>query len=142
MAPLDSELDRIKLRCRLKYSIRIPLLTSIHFSLHYLWGLAERFCDVQLLVKSGPSVLNYHSSWRPAASHLQQVSIPIPGWPLHSSHAFHRWHPPGEHQKLRPQRDAKRTSRTSNSIHGPLSYPPLFGFSGCGTARDSIILDR
>ena len=50
--------------------------------------------DTILTNTSRLSVLNYHSSWNPAVSYLEQLMHPIPGWPLHSIHAFHRWHPP------------------------------------------------
>jgi hypothetical protein len=50
--------------------------------------------DSILTNMSGPSVLKYNSSWNPGAPYLEQVILPIRGWPLHSIYAFHRWHPP------------------------------------------------
>ena len=48
---------------------------------------------------SGQTVLHYYSSWNPSACHPNQVALPIPGWPVHSICAFHRWSPPPASQK-------------------------------------------
>jgi len=95
--------------------------------------------DSILTNMSGSSVLKYNSSWNPGAPYLEQVILPIPGWPLHSSYAFHRWHPP------RHRQDSKRTPRISNGTHRSMPFSsrhPVSRLGGRGTAHDPIIIDR
>jgi hypothetical protein len=94
--------------------------------------------DSILTNMSGLSVLKYNSSWNPKAPYLEQVILPIPGWPLHSSYAFHRRHPPPHRQ------DSKRKPRIGNGAHRnmPLSSRhPVSRLGGRGTAHDPIIID-
>ncbi|KAF4635747.1 hypothetical protein G7Y89_g2342 [Cudoniella acicularis] len=100
--------------------------------------------DSILTNMSGLTVLNYYSSWNPAASRPEQVIKPIPGWLSHAIHAFHRWQPASDYQKPRHRRDVKRTSRVSNRVRESIPSSgrlPLSRFSGGGTTHDPIILD-
>ena len=50
--------------------------------------------DSLLAGMSGQTVLRYYSRWNPSACDPKLVTLPIPGWPVHSICAFHRWFPP------------------------------------------------
>jgi hypothetical protein len=93
--------------------------------------------DSLLTNMSGQTVLHYHSRWNPSAYHPKQVTLPIPGWPLHSIYAFHHLSPLPARQNF----GHRRLHIAMNDLQIPLPSLPQCRFSGRGTARDPITLD-